>query len=154
VLTETGDPLAGTAGEVFAPVPDVEGLLLDGLAEVEPGRVTSLRDASMALGRSGSDSLMIAVLGALNEQDASDLARRRQGTSTAVAIVLRTWTWGSPGPDPQAEREFARNVALLRDSGWRIVAASAGDRLATLWPLAARGAASQIAGAPLVEAGK
>jgi hypothetical protein len=153
VLTETGAPLAGMAGEVLAPQPDLEGLLLDGLAEVEPSRAQSLREANVALGRSGSDSLMIAVLGALSEQDASDLARRRQGTSTAVAIMLRSWTWGTAGPDAAAEREFARNVALLRDSGWRIVPAAAGDRMADLWPLAARGAASRVTGAPLVEAG-
>jgi hypothetical protein len=153
VMTETGDPLAGTAGEVLAPVPDVEGLILDGLAELESSRVPSLRDASLALGRSGSDSLMIAVLGVMNEQDASGLARRRQGTSTAIAVMMRSWTWASPVPDAHAEREFARNVALLRDSGWRIVPATAGDRLADLWPLAARGAASRIAGGPLIEAG-
>ncbi len=98
VFTETGDPLVGTAADLLAPVPDVEGLLLDGLAGVEPSRVQSLRDASMALGRAGSDSLMIAVLGAMNEQDAADLARRRQGTSTGVAIMLRTWPWGPTGP--------------------------------------------------------
>ncbi|HEX3614575.1 MAG TPA: DUF58 domain-containing protein [Sporichthyaceae bacterium] len=151
VLTETGDPLVGTAADLLAPVPDVEGLLLDGLAELESSRVPSLRDASLALGRAGSDSLMIAVLGTMSEQDASDLARRRQGTSTAVAIVQRAWTWAGPGSEPAAEREYTRSVALLRDAGWRVVQVRAGDRLADLWPLAARGAAGT--GIPLVEAG-
>jgi hypothetical protein len=140
VLTETGDGLVGQVTDVLAPVPDVEGLLLDGLAELEASRSKTLRDASLALGQHGSDSLVIAVLGALSEQDACDLAGRRQGTSTAIAVLLRTWTWGSAPTDSAAAREFANNVVLMRNLGWRVVPATAGNSLADLWPLAARGA--------------
>lgn len=141
VITESGSGLAGPASDLLPPVPDVEGLLLDGLADVRPGRLTDLREAGLALGRSG-DSLVIAVLGSLSDQDASDLAHRRGGTTTAIAVLLRTWTWGTTNSDATSEAQFARNVAVLRNAGWRIVPASAGDKLADLWPLAARGGAS------------
>lgn len=140
VITETGNGLVGMAADLVAPSPDVEGLLLDGLAELKASRVSDLRDASLALGRSG-DSLVIAVLGSLSEQDAGDLAHRRGGTTTAIAVLLRTWTWGGGHHDSSAEAHFVANVALLRNAGWRIVPASAGDKLADLWPRAARGAA-------------
>jgi len=152
MITETGDPVVGTAADLLAPVPDIEGLLLDGLAELQPSRVISLRDAGLTLGRFGSDSLVIAVLGAITNRDAEDLAHRRQGTTTAIAILLRYWTWGV-GADPKAEADFAHGATVLRAAGWRVIEASAGDKLAQLWPRAARGAAGLDRPGRFAEAG-
>jgi uncharacterized protein (DUF58 family) len=138
VMNETGDGLAGLNSEVIAPLPDVEGLLLDALAVLEPTATASLRDASLALARAGSDSVVIAVLGSLSRQDAADLAHRRQGTTTAIAVLLRTETWVGTVPDAAAEAAFDHHVALLRNAGWRVVPVRAGDRLPDLWPSAAR----------------
>ena len=143
VITDTGTGLAGMGSEVSAPVPDVEGLLLDALAVLVPSKLTSLRDASLALSRGGSDSLVIAVLGALSRQDAADLARRRGGTTTAIALMMRTHSWREGHTaDAAADAEFDHNVALLRNAGWRVLPVSAGHRLAEIWPQAGRGAAA------------
>jgi hypothetical protein len=82
--------------------------------------------------------LVIAVLGSLSDQDAADLAHRRQGTTTAIAVLLRTETWIGLAPDAAAETAFEHNVALLRNAGWRVIPVRVGDRLPDLWPLAAR----------------
>jgi hypothetical protein len=81
---------------------------------------------------------VIAVLGSLSDQDATDLAHRRQGTTTAIAVLLRTETWVGLSPDAAAEAAFEHNVALLRNAGWRVIPVRVGDRLPDLWPLAAR----------------
>lgn len=138
VMNETGDGLAGLNSDVIAPLPDVEGLLLDALAVLLPTNTPSLREAGLALARAGTDSLVIAVLGSLSDQDAADLAHRRQGTTTAIAVLLRTETWIGLAPDAAAETAFEHNVALLRNAGWRVIPVRVGDRLPDLWPLAAR----------------
>jgi uncharacterized protein (DUF58 family) len=135
VLTETGAGLAGMAGDVLSPVPDVEGLLLDALAMLTPSKVPSLGDATTALYRAGSDSLVIALLGDLSSVDAAALARRRQGTNTAIALMLRPLSWTPGGAQARSEEQarFDQNVALLRNGGWRAVPVSAGDRLPDVW---------------------
>jgi uncharacterized protein (DUF58 family) len=150
VLTESGAGLVGTGGDMMSPVPDVEGLLLDSLAMLEPSRIAGLRDAGTSLARAGADGLLIAVLGDLSSADAEDLARRRQGTTTAVAILLRTSTWGLPPGAAAAPRlgdeqgddgdtTFEQNLALLRGGGWRVIPVRSGDKLADVWGGAARG---------------
>ncbi len=140
VITETGTGLAGMGSDVSAPQPDVEGLLLDALAVLVPSKIPSMRDASLSLSRSGSDSLVIAVLGNLSRQDAADLARRRQGTTTAIALMMRTHSWRDGNPGSNDEAEFEHNIAQLRNAGWKVLQVSAGDKLATIWPRAGRGA--------------
>ncbi|MGQ0466010.1 MAG: DUF58 domain-containing protein [Sporichthyaceae bacterium] len=142
VITETGTGLAGMGTEISAPLPDVEGLLLDALAVLTPSKIPTLRDASLALGRSGSDSLLIAILGQLTEQDAADLARRRGGTTTAIALLLRTPTWREGQPAGAPDPDFDRNVALLRNGGWRVLPVVSGDTLAAVWPNAGRAGVS------------
>jgi hypothetical protein len=143
VLTETGTGLAGIAGEVLSPVPDIEGLLLDAFAMLTPSKTATLTDATRGLHRAGTDSLVIAVLGDLSPEDAGALARRRQGTTTAIALMLRpqTWTPGGSGLRPEDQQRFEHNVALLRNGGWRAVPVSAGDRLPDVWLGVARGGA-------------
>ncbi len=135
MLTETGTGMAGMPGDVLSPSPDIEGLLLDALAMLTPSRTPGLADATRALHRAGTDSLVVAVLGDLSAADAAALARRRQGTSTAIALMLRPLTWTPGGAEARAEEQdrFEHNVALLRNGGWRAVPVSAGDRLPDVW---------------------
>jgi uncharacterized protein (DUF58 family) len=141
VLTETGAGLAGMSGDLLAPVPDVEGLLLDALAMLTPSKTVNLTDATGALYRAGSDSLVIALLGDLSTADAAALARRRQGTTTAIALLLRpqSWTLGSAEARADEQARYEQNLALLRNGGWRAVPVSAGDRLPDVWLGVARG---------------
>ncbi|MGQ0846083.1 MAG: DUF58 domain-containing protein [Sporichthyaceae bacterium] len=141
VITETGTGLAGMGGEISAPLPDVEGLLLDALAVLTPSKIPTLRDASLSLSRGGADSLVIAVLGHLNEQDAADLARRRGGTTTAIALLLRTESWRDGYVESAPDPDFDRNVALLRNGGWRVVPVVSGNRLSEVW---GRGAGAAV----------
>lgn len=144
LVTENGPGMAGMRGDVLAPAPDVEGLLLDALAMLTPSRTATLADAARELGRAGSDSLVVAVLGDLSPGDAASLARRRQGTTTAIALLLRpaTWTGGGSEPREQEQRRFDANVALLRNGGWRVIAVAAGDRLPDVWSGVARAGGS------------
>lgn len=143
VITETGSGLAGMAGDVLSPSPDIEGLLLDALAMLTPSRTVTLADATRALHRAGTDSLVVALLGDLSSDDAAALARRRQGTSTAIALMLRPLSWTPGGADARSEEQtrFEQNVALLRNGGWRAVPVSAGERLPDVWLGVARGGA-------------
>lgn len=151
VITESGAGITGMPGDMMSPVPDVEGLLLDALAMLEASRITTMRDGGTALSRAGSDGLLIAILGELSSADAEELARRRQGTTTAVAVLLRTSTWGRPGldaapvglgddPGQAGDATVDHNVALLRNGGWRVVEVRYGDKLPDIWPNAVRGA--------------
>jgi uncharacterized protein (DUF58 family) len=144
VLTETGTGMAGMPGDVLSPLPDIEGLLLDAMAMLQPTKTPSLDAATRALYRAGSDSLVVALLGDLSEADAAALARRRQGTSTAIALMLRPVTWTPGGAETRVEEQerFEHNVALLRNGGWRTVPVSAGDRLPDVWLGVARGGGS------------
>ena len=121
-------------GDTLAPVPDVEGLLLDALAMLTPSKTATLTDATGALYRAGGDNFVIAVLGDMSNADAAALARRRQGTSTAIALLLRPSSWAL-GSEPRADEQarFEQNIALLRNGGWRAVPVSAGDRLPDVW---------------------
>ena len=141
VITETGNGMAGMAGDVLSPSPDIEGLLLDALAMLTPSRTVTLTDATRALHRAGTDSLVVALLGDLSADDAAALARRRQGTTTAIALMLRPLSWTPGGAEARVEEQarFEQNVALLRNGGWRAVPVSAGERLPDVWLRAARG---------------
>ncbi|MGQ0630208.1 MAG: DUF58 domain-containing protein [Sporichthyaceae bacterium] len=167
VVTDSGAGMAGVSSDVLSPVPDVEGLLLDALAMLTPSATQNLVGAARELGRTGGDSLLVALLGELNPGDAESMARRRPGTTTAIALLQRTSTWRARTADadpradkrhrapPSADREFDKSVALLRNGGWRVIEVHAGDRLPDLWPRVAGGAgltAHSRAGAPATPA--
>ncbi|MGQ0623148.1 MAG: DUF58 domain-containing protein [Sporichthyaceae bacterium] len=163
VVTDTGQGMAGMSTGVLSPVPDVEGLLLDALAMLTPSATPSLVGAARELGRTGGDSLLVALLGELSPADAESMARRRPGTTTAIALLQRTSTWRARGAQtdaraekrhrapPAADREFDRCVALLRNGGWRVMEVHAGDELPELWARVAGGvghSAGRRAGVP------
>ncbi|AXI77092.1 DUF58 domain-containing protein [Peterkaempfera bronchialis] len=142
LLTDTGlsVPEAGAAHTGGA-VSEVSGLLLDTLAVVQLSDGAGLARAEEVL-RLGGEGLLVAVLGSLDEEQAARLGRLRRRTGAAVAFLLDTGTWTGlrhvlPAV-PAAEVDTGER--LLRESGWTVLRAGAGDSAATLWRLADRDA--------------
>jgi uncharacterized protein (DUF58 family) len=140
-LSRAGVPLSllRDSGEPLVPPgpPLTEGLLLDALATVPAVRSASIDGAVDRL-RRGSGGVLIAVLGALDLEDAEALARLRSGSTVCVGVVLDADSWapGSPRAREAALREHDRVVRLLAAAGWRVLPISHGQTLASVWPLA------------------
>jgi uncharacterized protein (DUF58 family) len=143
LLTDAGTSVSGATPDVLSTTADVEGLLLDALAVLSASTTPGLGELTSQLRRTGTDGLLIAILGELSAEAAGELARMRHGTTTAIAVLLDTGSWDSSPARPElaAERRavYDHNVLLLGSTGWRVVEAAAGDRLRDLWPRAARG---------------
>ncbi len=123
-------------GLVPGGLPVTESVLLESLADVQTSGRTTMSDVTALLRRSGTDGLLVAALGTLDENDAERLARLRQGGGTCIALLLDTFSWGGAGrEDPATHRAAA---ALLRRAGWRVLEVRHGTTLASVWPQAAR----------------
>jgi uncharacterized protein (DUF58 family) len=138
LLTETGQAVTAAAHDSSAVGLDFEGMLLDALAVVEMSNAATLSGANAMLRQGGGDSLVIAVLGDLSGDDASELARVRHSTTSGVAFAMDTASWLGGKPMAQARARFAGSAQVLRVGGWRVVEVEPGDRLPELWELAAR----------------
>jgi hypothetical protein len=68
------------------------------------------------------------------------LARLRHGTTTAIGVLLdvSTWASGRSGSSRSPRRadsvQLDNSALLMRRSGWRVLTATAGESLPTLWP--------------------
>jgi uncharacterized protein (DUF58 family) len=124
-------------GEDVAPAgtPLTEGVVLDALALARASRTHSLRAATTRL-RTGVDGVLVAVLGALDVEDASRLARLRTGSGTCVAVLLDTDSWAPVNGRARAEAAHDRTATLLAGAGWRVLPVGHGTPLASVWPLA------------------
>jgi uncharacterized protein (DUF58 family) len=115
-----------------------EGVVLDSLALATSSRAGSLRPAAERL-RSGVDGVLIAVVGALDPEDAERLARLRVGAGTCVAVVLDVQTWAptaTPRQRAGTQQAADRTAALLTAAGWRVLRVAHGTPLASVWPQA------------------
>jgi uncharacterized protein (DUF58 family) len=152
-LSRAGVPLSllQDAGEPLVPpgLPLTQGLLLDALATVPAARSASIGGAVDRL-RRGSGGVLIAVLGALDLEDAEALARLRRGSTVCVGVLLDADSWapGSPRAREAALREHDRVSRLLAAAGWRVLPIEHGQTLASVWPLAG-GRAATPHGLPL-----
>ena len=128
------------SGEALSPLglPLTEGLLLDSLATVGPTRGGSMDGAVERLRRGGLGGVLIAVLGALDLEDAQQLARLRTGANVCVGVLLDSDSWApvSPRARETALRQHEQAATLLTGAGWRVLPASHGTTLASVWPLA------------------
>ena len=127
-------------GEVLTPpgVPLTEGLLLDTLATVQSTRAWSVEGAVEHLRRGGIGGVLIAVLGAVDLEDAEALARLRTGSATCVAVLVDADSWAPTSPRGRAASAQQHEAVhtLLTAAGWRVLPVSGGTSLADRWPLA------------------
>src|SRR5271157_2710310 len=114
------------AGEI-APRGTFQDTLLDMLAVITPSRAASLRTGTSALANAGGQ--LIAVVGRLCADDASQLAASRRGNAPAMALLLAVSAWASDG----ISEDTARTAEILSAAGWRVAVASASTPLATAW---------------------
>jgi len=132
--------LVRDTGEALTPpgVPLTEGLLLDTLATVQSNRSWSLDGSVEQLRRGGIGGVLIAVLGAVDVQDAESLARLRTGSAVCVAVLVDADSWAPTSPRGRAasSHQHAAVDTLLTAAGWRVLPVSSGTALADRWPLA------------------
>lgn len=128
------------SGEAIAPpgVPLTEGLLLDELAVVGPSLGRRLDGAVEVLRAGGLGGVLVAVLGAVDVEQAERLARLKTGSAICVAVVMDTDSWGWVSTRTRgAALEACESVGtLLRGAGWRVLPVQHGTPLAAVWPLA------------------
>lgn len=114
---------------------DSAGQLLDRFALIEAGAAERLVGAVTALAATGGDGLIAAVLGEVDAELATSLARLgRQGTR-GVALLLRTTDWMVLPAHRAAEldAERAHVAAILTAGGWSVTECAPGDTPATAW---------------------
>jgi uncharacterized protein (DUF58 family) len=140
LLTDNGLDL------VPAPAPTTEGALLDALAGVGVSRGGTLEAAAEQLRRGGVDGVLVAVLGAIDPDDAGQLSRLRHGSTACIAVLVDTETWLPRAPSRQhVESPLEASAALLADAGWRVLRVRHGTTLASVWPLVGtRGGRTQV----------
>jgi uncharacterized protein (DUF58 family) len=114
------------AGEI-APRGTFNDTLLDMLAVITPSRAASFRTGTSALASAGGQ--LIAVVGRLSPDDASQLAASRRGNAPAMALLLAVSAWASDG----ISEDTARTAEILSAAGWRVAVASASTPLAAAW---------------------
>jgi uncharacterized protein (DUF58 family) len=140
------------SGEELSPMglPLTEGLLLDALATVPATRAGSIDGAVERLRRGGMGGVLVAVLGALDLQDAEQLSRLRTGNNVCVGVVLDADSWApvSPRARAAAVQQHEQVVTLLRATGWRVLPVAHGTTLASLWPLAGGRLSATASGSP------
>ncbi|NHC12307.1 DUF58 domain-containing protein [Motilibacter sp. E257] len=123
---------AGPGSEAWHPA-DTRVALLDALAVVGPSGASALRAAAPAL-RRGGDSLLVAVLGALEAEEAQAFAGHAGPGRTAVALLLDASTWSSNPSTRETEAARTRATAtMLRGAGWRVAVLGAGDPVDAAW---------------------
>ncbi|PZG15406.1 DUF58 domain-containing protein [Nonomuraea aridisoli] len=109
--------------------------LLDTLAVVRHSPARTLEMGVSALRQGGGEGLIVAVLGAIDAEEARELARLRHSSITGVAVMLDVSTW--EGSDRSAQENFEAAQTILAGYGWRIVRLPAGVSIAAVWQDAA-----------------
>ncbi|MGW8670746.1 DUF58 domain-containing protein [Streptomyces niveus] len=139
MLTDSGSSVPGEGADGFAgstqESADAAGLMLDTLAVVDHSDGAGLSRAYDVL-RGGSEGLLIAFFGDLDEEQTAVAGRMRHRSGAAVAFVLDSSGWLQDGGEPPARVED--RLRQLRESGWTALAVPAGAALPDLWQQAAR----------------
>lgn len=133
VTDETADDgRAGTAIELDP--------ALEVLAEVHTGQVEQFAEVLHAAHPvTSSGGLVIAIVTALDEDLARQVAALRQPGGTGLAMVLDAASFAGQ----QQDRGEPACVAVLRSAGWSAVVVGADDQVATAWSALA-GASSPV----------
>ncbi|QIP69961.1 DUF58 domain-containing protein [Streptomyces sp. VN1] len=142
LLTGTGDSVPGEGADGFAGTSqgtaDAAGLMLDFLAVVDQSDDTGLSPAYDVL-RGGTDGLLVAFFGDLDEEQAAVAARMRQRSGGAVAFVLDSAAWMREPADVAGPLDRSEErLRLLREAGWTAVLVPRGATPEEVWRLADR----------------
>ncbi|MFJ5223949.1 DUF58 domain-containing protein [Streptomyces sp. NPDC088400] len=139
LLTDAGGAVPGEGADGFAGATqesaDSAGLMMDTLAVVDHSDGVSISPSYDVL-RGGTEGLLVAFFGDLDEEQTAVAARMRQRSGSAVAFVLDSDGWVSAGARP-ADRGEER-LRQLREAGWTALAVPSGAELPELWRQAAR----------------
>jgi uncharacterized protein (DUF58 family) len=118
LITENGE---------IAPRGTFQDTLLDMLAVISPSGHASIRSGTSALASAGGQ--LIAVVGRLSYDDASQLAASRRGNAPAMALLLGVSAWATDTvPD-----DTAQTAEILAAAGWRVATVTASTPLASAW---------------------
>jgi uncharacterized protein (DUF58 family) len=101
------------------------GPLLESLAVVEALPRPHFDTSWLTEG--GSDGLLVAVLGQVEQRDVPVLRRMHAHSGSALALALDVNAWLSPGAPGQDASQ------VLTQQGWRSVPLGPGDRLEAVW---------------------
>ncbi|PRY17526.1 uncharacterized protein (DUF58 family) [Kineococcus rhizosphaerae] len=122
--------------------------LMRSLARLQPGQPDGLARSVTSLGR-GESTLLVAVLGQVDEDDVAPLLSARPLGVPALAILLRASAWGTPDESSDAGLERARLV--LARAGWRTSVAGPGDLVPDVWAHLTRSGSRGVASVPSSE---
>jgi uncharacterized protein (DUF58 family) len=130
-----------------------EAMMMDRLAEVKTNNRTAIAGLVDRARRRADGGLIIAVLGQLTDAEVQILAALRASGTTCIAFIIDTSTWLNLPSDARAEadRQRAATALGMLHTGWRVVGAEHGAKLAALWPHAGRGSAGFAWRAALAE---
>lgn len=139
LLTDTGSSVPGQGADGFAgssqESADAAGLMMDTLAVIDHSDGAGLSRAYDVL-RGGTEGLLIAFLGDLDEEQTAVACRMRHRSGAAVAFVLDSSGWFQDEEEPPAR--VRDRLRQLRESGWIALAVPAGAALPDLWQRAAQ----------------
>jgi uncharacterized protein (DUF58 family) len=114
------------AGEI-APRGTFQDTLLDMLAVISPSREVGFVPGTTALAHAGGQ--LIAVLGRLSADDATQLAASRRGNAPAMALLLTASSW----PIDVVPDDTTRTAEILAAAGWRVAVMTASAPLSLAW---------------------
>ncbi|GAA2458034.1 DUF58 domain-containing protein [Streptomyces glaucus] len=142
LLTDTGSSVPGEGADGFAgasqEAADAAGLMMDTLAVIDHSDGAGLSRAYDVL-RGGTEGLLVAFLGDLDEEQAAVAARMRQRSGAAVAFLLDGDGWGrGPGDASGPPGGSGERLRMLREAGWTALSVPRGASLDELWRRADR----------------
>ena len=116
--------------------------LLRSLARLTPGPADGLARSVSAMGRAES-TLLVAVLGSVDEEDVQPLLSSRPLGAPALAVLQRTRDWAATAPAADAtgdgsDRALRRAHLVLARAGWRTAVATPADTVPDVWARLAR----------------
>ncbi|MFE7978058.1 DUF58 domain-containing protein [Streptomyces shenzhenensis] len=137
LLTDTGSSVPGEGTDGFAgasqETADSAGLMMDTLAVIDHSDGAGLSRAYDVL-RGGTEGLLVAFLGELDEEQAAMVAKMRRRSGGGVAFLLDPDAWArEPADVPGPGNGQADRLRQLREAGWTTVSVPRGASLGELW---------------------
>jgi hypothetical protein len=109
--------------------------MLDRMAVVSFGEENALDAGIEQIRRGAGDGVIVAVLGEIDEEKAQQLAHLGHSGKPGIAILIRTEDWSARTTRLANSHATDRKrlIALLRDAGWAVAEASAGQSVTDVW---------------------